>query len=383
MRNRTKDIGEEEYHLQQSEMMLATEDFREGGFAFITEGSLALRELGNYGVTKPISNGESAITALITGKSSKKIYGATSGKQSHLFYYDPSPAAEHVVDIGILGKDSACRNLMVDKDGVIYGILNPSGRIFRYVPEGEYSLIWTYKVNEIEFFDESVEEEVASAVLQSETNIIYGITKNTSKLFSFNIDTRSLKIVKEIEKAGKSNAIAIDKKGNIFGSSRNCLLFCYNTGNNALEILDIQLPSPKGMEYLNHIDSLVYDGNEYIYGGTTLGTIFRLNTATLELTGYGRPIPDHRIRSLVIGNDGMIYGCAGAPEKVSHLFALNPKNGEVKDLGIPMVHFPKNWICYDISALSVGRNGEIYIGKSERISYLLIYYPPVKKRNIK
>lgn len=374
-----KKLGDGEYHLQQSEIMIATEDFREGGFAFISEGSLALRELGHYGVTKPIPNGESAITSLITGKGCKKIYGATSGRKSHLFYYDSSPAAEHVVDIGILGKDSGCRNLMADKDGVIYGIVNPSGRIFRYAPEGEYSLIWTYKVNKIEFFRRAVGEEVSAAVLEPVSNVIYGITKKTSKLFAFDIKKESLKIIKKIERAGKSNAIAIDKKGNIFGACKNGFLFRYSIADDRLDILDIQLPSPKGMEYLNYVDSLAYDGDESIYGGTTLGTIFRLNTSTLKLIGYGRPVIDHRIRALVIGRDGIIYGCAGAPEKNSHLFKLNPEDGEVKDIGIPMVHFPKNWICYDISALAVGKNGEIYIGQSERVSYFLIYYPPVKK----
>jgi hypothetical protein len=44
-----------------------------------------------------------------------------------------------------------------------------------------------------------------------------------------------------------------------------------------------------------------------------------------------------------------------------------------------MVHFPKNWVCYDISALAVGPNGEIYIGESERVSNLMIYYPPAKR----
>ena len=366
----------EEYHLQQSEIMVATEDFREGGFAFITEGSLALRELGHYGVTKPIPNGESATTALVTGKDDKKIYGATSGKKSHLFYYDPSPAAEHVVDIGVLDdKDSQCRHLMVDRDGNLYGIVNPLGNVFRYVPEGEYSLIWTYKVNEIEFLDVSIGEEVSSAVLEPVSNHIYGITRNTSRLFVFDVERKSLEIIKEIEKAGKCNAIAVDGKGYVFGSCRNGFLFRYSIVDHTLDILDVQLPSPKGMEYLNYIDSLVYDGDEHMYGGTTLGTIFRLNTSTLELIGYGRPIMDHRIRALAIGNDGLIYGCAGGPEKNSHLFTLNPSNGEVKDLGIPMVHFPRNWICYNVSALTVGKNGEVYIGESERVSCLLIYYP--------
>lgn len=45
-----------------------------------------------------------------------------------------------------------------------------------------------------------------------------------------------------------------------------------------------------------------------------------------------------------------------------------------------MVHFPKNWVCYDISILAVGPNGEIYSGESERVSYLLICYPPGPKK---
>jgi hypothetical protein len=134
------------------------------------------------------------------------------------------------------------------------------------------------------------------------------------------------------------------------------------------------------MEFLNYLDSAVYDGEKTIYGGTTLGTIFRLDTITLELTAYGRPLSDHRIRALSLGTDGILYGAAGSPGKNCHLFRWNPRSGEVKDLGIPMVHFPKNWVCYDISALAVGPNGEIYIGESERVSYLLIYYPPVLKK---
>jgi hypothetical protein len=147
------------------------------------------------------------------------------------------------------------------------------------------------------------------------------------------------------EQAGKSNGLALDGQGNIFGSAKNGHFFRYSMAGESLQILDLQLPSPKGMEFLNYPDSAVFDGEKAIYGGTTLGTIFRLNTDTLDLLGYGRPLSDHRIRAL----------------------------------GIPMVHFPKNWVCYDISALAVGPNGELYIGESERVSYLLIYYPPVIK----
>jgi len=143
----------EGYHLKESEIMAGTAEFRDGAFAFITEGTVALRELGNYAVAPPIPNGESAITALAPGAGLKKIYGATSGKKSHLFFYDPSPAAEHVVDIGILGEDAECRILAADTGGVLHGIVNPGGRIFRYDPRGEFSVIWRYEVKPTDMND--------------------------------------------------------------------------------------------------------------------------------------------------------------------------------------------------------------------------------------
>ena len=377
--DKNNDMTEGGYHLKESEIMAGTSDFRDGAFAFITEGTVALRELGNYGVTSPIPNGESAITSLLSGEGRKKIYGSTSGKKSHLFYYDPSPAAEHVVDIGVLGEDAECRILMTDRKGLIYGIVNPGGRVFRYSPAGEFSVLWKSQVNTVEFLDLSLDEDAAYAILEPETGRIFALTRNTSALVEFDMEKRNLRKVGEVERAGKSNALIPDGRGNIIGSGNNGHLFRYSIAGESLEILDLQLPSPKGMAFLNYLDSAFFDGEKTIYGGTTLGTIFRLDATSLDLVGYGRPLSDHRIRAIALGKDGIIYGAAGSPGKNCHLFRWSPRTGEVKDLGIPMVHFPKNWVCYDISALAVGPNGEIYIGESERVSYLLVYYPPVTK----
>jgi hypothetical protein len=376
--NPKKEAGGEGYHLKESEIMAGTSDFRDGAFAFITEGSLALRELGNYGVAPPIPNGESAITALVGGPGSKKIYGATSGRKSHLFYYDPSPAAEHAVDIGVLGEDAECRILMSDGKGVLYGIVNPGGRVFRYDPQGEFSVLWRYEVKPVEVLGIELGEDAACAAFVPGMSKIYALMRKSSALLEIDIQQKSVRRLGEIEGAGKSNALALDGQGNVFGSCKNGHLFRFSIPAESLEILDLQLPSPKGMEFLNHLDSAIFGGDDKIYAGTTLGTIFRLDLPTLSLTGYGRPLSDHRIRAIALGKNGIIYGAAGSPGKNSHLFRWNPRTGEIKDLGIPMVHFPKNWVCYDFSALAVGPNGEIYIGESERVSYLLVYYPSVK-----
>jgi hypothetical protein len=368
------------YHLKESEIMTGTADFRDGAFAFITEGSVALRELGNYGVAPSIPHGESAVTALAAGPGLKKIYGATSGGKSHLFYYDPSPAAEHVVDIGVLGEDAECRTLVADTGGVLHGIVNPGGRVFRYDPSSEFSVIWRFEVNPIEFPDLELGEDAAAGAIDRASGKIYALGRRSSALFEVDAKASAVRRLAEIEGSGKSNAIVLDGRENIFGSCKNGHLFRYAISSASLEVLDIQLPSPKGMEFLNHLDAAVRDDGDLIFAGTTLGTIFRLDASSLKVIGYGRPLSDHRIRALALGRDGTVYGAAGSPDKNCHLFRWDARTGEVKDLGIPMVHFPKNWVCYDISALAAGPNGEIYIGESERISYLLIYYPPVKNQ---
>jgi outer membrane protein assembly factor BamB len=364
------------YHLKESETMAGTGEFRDGAFAFITEGTVALRELGNANVAPSIPKGESAVTALAPGAGLKKIYGATSGKKSHLFYYDPSPAAEHAVDIGTLGEDAECRILAADAGGVLHGLVNPGGRLFRYDPRGEFSVIWRFEVNPIEFPGLALGEDAAAGAMEAATGKILALGRRSAALFEVDIKGGAVHRLAEIDGAEKSNAIALDGRGGIFGSGKNGHLFRYLIPSGLLDVLDIQLPSPKGMEFLNHLDAAVSDRDGTIYAGTTLGTIFRLDTASLRAIGYGRPLADHRVRALALGRDGIVYGAAGSPDKNCHLFRWNPRTGEVKDLGIPMVHFPKNWICYDISALAAGPNGEIYIGESERVSYLLIYYPP-------
>ena len=271
---------------------------------------------------------------------------------------------------------------MVDPDGVLYGIANPSGRIFRYEPRGEYSLIWTSHANRVEWLEGGLNGEVAASIFDGTSRQIFAVLKKDSKLVRVDPNNGEVKEIAILEGAGASNALVMDNRRVLYGSCKYGHLFRYSDEHSRAEVLDAQIYSPRGMEYLNHVDSLVFDGCNTIYGGTTLGCLFRFNTNTLEVTACGRALSDHRVRAIVIGNDGVLYGCAGSPSKNSHLFRWNPKLGEIKDLGIPMVHFPKNWICYDISSVCIGRNGEVYLGEFERTSYLFIYYPPVAKRQL-
>lgn len=371
----------DEYHLKQSEIMIATGAFRDGAFAFVTEGSLAMRPLCHEGVDAPIPNGESAVTALVYDTAHRKVYGATSGERAHLFWYDPSPAAEHVVDIGALGERSGCRHLFVLDDGSLVGVVQPSGRIFRYSPVGEYSLIWTYRANEIGFL--SVElGEVRAATVDPARAILYAVRAPAGDLVAVDLAEAprgqdGVRVLAGLERPDHSNAIGLDAEGSLWGSGANGHLFRFQPDTGRLEVLPAQVPSPKGMEFLNGIDALVSHPGGFLVGGSVLGTLFRIEASTRRVAGFGRPLADHRIRCLAIGRDHAVYGAAGSPDRMSHLFRFDPASGEVKDLGIPMVHYPSNWICHRIGALAVGANGEVYLGEEDRIGHLFIYYPPV------
>ena len=50
---------------------------------------------------------------------------------------------------------------------------------------------------------------------------------------------------------------------------------------------------------------------------------------------------------------------------------------DLRDLGIPYVAVQNPWHGYEFDAATTGRWGEIYLGESDRISHLFIYFPPV------
>ena len=73
-----------------------------GSSTFVREGHVETRALQKHqSLSEPIPAGESAITSLCCGRGGV-IYGATSGKRSHLFCYNPGPGQDGVDDLGVL-----------------------------------------------------------------------------------------------------------------------------------------------------------------------------------------------------------------------------------------------------------------------------------------
>jgi len=85
---------------------------------FVSEGRVIVCDLGHRGFMPPIPDGESAITALVMGPK-LRLYGATSGRRSHLFVYRVGAHHTHTlaypVDLGVLAfegiEQSGCKAL--------------------------------------------------------------------------------------------------------------------------------------------------------------------------------------------------------------------------------------------------------------------------------
>ena len=366
------------FDLTDAEKRAGGERQRLSASAFITEGSLAIRELNFHGVSPVIPYGETAIMALCMG-SDGKIYGATGGTRAHLFVYDPFPTSEQIIDIGTIEEEaSVCNALVTAYDGTIYGGTMPGGILFRYDPSNDFSVFLHYGVGKIEDCGKPVEgDAILTLTTDNSRRRIYGLTKESGTLFSFDTKIRRFAKLANLNPKGLSRVLIEGPDGKIYGAERDGALFRFDPSSKKIERPSLRLPSQKGAEHLNGWDAAVITKDKLIYGGTLGGYLFRLDVEKMEITCIGKPLETARIRGLALSVKGKLYGIGGEPGFVSRLFVYDSSRSEIKDLGVPAVNFPKFWIGYEFDSVLAGPYGRIYLGESDRISHLFIYYPPV------
>jgi hypothetical protein len=369
---------QDEFHLKKSEIMQATSGFRANAMAHVIEGSMAIRELNFRGVSPTIPAGECAIKALVTG-SDGRVYGVTSGRRAHLFAYDPHPVADHVIDLGVIpDATGVCGQLVRTHNGLIAGG-TADGRLFSYAAEGDFSLLWKNEHNKIRLHSAPVPGNSVHALCYSKSaRRVFGLTTPGGALFSWDPEAGRFESHATLQPDHLSPLIVEDDNGQLWGAERSGHLFIYDVNTRKVERPDLRLPSAAGVDYMNGWDSATSCHNGIIFGGTIGGYLFSLNTLTRKIQTYGKPISGPRIRAITRGSDGTIFGLAGKPGDVTHLFRFMPSSGEMRDLGVPLVSYPKIWTGYEFDAMLTGRNGEILLGESDRISHLFIYYPPIR-----
>jgi len=338
-------------------------------------------------VSEPITPGESAITSLCRGLNGK-IYGATSGKRSHLFYYDPGPRGDGVCDLGVMEGVTAIRRSLVAiaPDLIIAGaseVNDPSqgGALYRHATAHDHMDEYGTSKGKVEKILVPVEGEcVAALAADGLRQMVYGLSTPSGIFFRYDVKAGTVKQYGQVASDKVfSHTLVLDAKGNVYGASSLGELFRYCPEQDSVASLCKRIPSLAGREFYNRLDAAVLEPRSgLIYGaGSADGVLFVLDPESLEIRSLGKATAEPRVRAMVASLDGRIYGIGGCEDGMGRLFRYDPFRHELKELGIMMAASEVFRHGYEFDAACTGASGEIYFGESEWEGHLFLYFPPV------
>ncbi len=353
----------------------------------IPQNRIDARDLG-YPPIDMIPNGESAITAL-TVASNGNLYGATSGNRSHLFVLNPRHG--YVQPLGFLpDTKNVAQALAVSAAGDVYIGTSPGGHLLKYAPQNEdRQLIQIREACLVTDLGQPLKgESIYALTIDRPTNVIYGLTFPNAHFFKFSIGKGEFTDVGIVARAAPegekfetekmlSRMLVLDGKGNVYCSGENGSLFKFDKEQQKIEKLDLQAPAIPGREPWTRVDSFFSVDSGPIYGGTSDGYLFRFDPEKRRMENLGKPLPQYRITGFVQGRNGKLYGVGGDEEEMARMFSYDPASGAYEILGFIDVNRRPyySWHAYVIKAMAVGLDGTIYLGESERISKLYLFYP--------
>ncbi|MCZ2073787.1 MAG: hypothetical protein HUU41_03475 [Bryobacteraceae bacterium] len=355
----------------------------------VSQVRIDLRELG-YPPEDVIPSGESAIRSLAVAPNGA-IYGATSGKRSHLFALFPQHG--YVQPLGFLKDVSLVhRALVVSKSGDVYiGAGSSNGHLFKYVPKRDEAKAIRIDVP-LEVTDLGIPvagEGIYSLAIDRERDVLYGLTWPSGQVFSYRIGGVEFAAhgkVAERNIPGENfekyknigRAITVHSSGFALMSGENGRIFrVMALGKGVLEPLDINAPTVRGREPYNGVDAWAESESGILYGGTSDGYLFRLDPKSWKMENLGKPLNQYRIRGLAFAKNGKLYGVGGDDDEMARLFSYDPASGVYEMLGMIDVNRRPyySWQAYVIDAVAAGLDGTLYFGQSERKSKLYLYYP--------
>jgi len=371
------------------------------GNVYVTEGRMFTRALQMMqDLSEPIPPGECAITSLASAPGGA-VYGATSGVRSHLFCYSGSSLDDGVYDLGVIpGARAVRRSLVVGADGcVLGGVSEPAdgrdeGGLFRLGPhwhrrgkrpagKRQSYADSAPRPPEIELLPAPVRgESVAAMTIDRARAVAYGLSSRSATLFSVRMDSGEASVKgRATEDPNYSHCLVADLRGTVYGAGPLGQLWRYDPASDQTEQLPLRLPTVAGREFYNRLDSAALDpASGIIYGaGSADGVLFALDPERMTIRTLGKVTAEPRCRCITVGLDGRVYGVSGEPGGMGHLFCYDPLAHELRDLGLPFATSERAWHGYEFEAACTGASGEIYLGESDRVSHLFIYFPPPQR----
>lgn len=355
--------------------------FTQKAYPYINEGTVYGFELSEELVEPTILPYESSISALFS-MSSGNVFGLTSGNKSHLFYFNHS---FFVVDVAVISENETKGGALIEvESGALIGgwhEISGDGGLFFHNASSEVGTGLENFIGSkypVEFISMPYKNDGVCALAYNEQiGKVFGLTTPGNKIFSFDLASQTVTEEAEIE-SGLEHVLTILPDGSCLGACAEGQLWNYEPETGKLNMLDLYTPSQKGKRYAAGVQSLICSKSGKIYGGTsTDGFLFEYDHESSRLVNLGKPNRQSNIRALAEGEAGLIYGIVEEPHGMAHLFTFDTLNRGFSDLGIVSSYSPAYWTAHSIGCICKGCNGEIFLGETDTISHLFIYYPPV------
>ena len=356
-------------------------------YSVVNQVRIDLRELG-YPPADVIPPDESAVRSLAIAPNGA-LYGATSGKRSHLFVLFPVHGYAQPLCV-LQGIATVHRSLVVSKSGDVYvGSGDKDGHLYRYSTKSdEGKPIRVDTACEVtDLGGPAPGEGIYSLTIDPMTGVIYGLTSPGGHFFSFDTGSGKFTVhgkVAERRIPGEQfedyknigRAIVVDGEGRVFTSGENGAIYRYHASS-GLERLGLSAPTVRGRAPYNRVDAWAEGPCGMLYGGTSDGYLFRLDPRTPAIENLGKPLNQYRIRGLVFARNGKLYGAGGDDDEMARLFSYDPRTGAYEMLGMIDVNRRPfySWQAYVVDSMAIGADDTIYIGQAERKSKLYLYYP--------
>lgn len=389
---------------------------------------LDFRDLG-YPAATLIPADDSPIAALLA-HSNGKIYGATSGKQSYLFTYDN--LTNKVYPLGKIPESHGIHNSLVEGEGGLIYIgtgLNELSLVglSKDVPYGRRTIenhLWNeikgkykgYLGGKILVYDPSIgdtevylPDDMAKTMdkgIAIEGNSIYTMTINEAKdkiygisypdaiFFEYTISSGEFvnhgpwlttKSFAGPERSWRSvpRSLICTTDGKVFSSGDGGLMNYFDPTDGKLHSTTMRIPGEywiiQKYEGYPVVEQLLQNKDGSIFGSTSDGFIFQVDSTLNRLKALGKPMVERRVRAMTIGNDDQLYMICGEKTNVCRMFSydLSTDANGFLDLGVLGVdrspYYAK--IGYQFDAMCTGKDGTIFIGESDRRAKLFIYTP--------
>jgi hypothetical protein len=231
--------------------------------------------------------------------------------------------------------------LELDAEGRIYGGIAtlgdvdiwpraPGGALFRFDP----------RTREYEFLCIPIAHDyIQATVMDRKRGILYGDTFPGRKLFRYDIATNRARELTMLGNIAMEN-LAMDADGGVwhtyemFQWAGRYPLLRYDPDRDEIDFLNVDLPDiGQGVRRAaNQIDSSLLTKDGRLYIGTSAGVLAQVDRRGPKITYLGKPLAAPRLKGLIEGEDGLIYGACGA-EYDTHVFTYDPASRVFTDLG--------------------------------------------------